>query len=94
MLNGWLNILQVCKRTGDSTKLMFCKRCDQAYHSHCLQPPLKVSCILAGTSNGILEDVIERTGKMAISFIYLVHMVESFLGIASADPSMRATSET
>ena len=47
---------------------MFCKRCDQAYHSHCLQPPLKVSCIPAGTSNGIPEDVIQRTGKMAIIF--------------------------
>lgn len=94
VLNGELNILQVCKRTGDSTKLMFCKRCDQAYHSHCLQPPLKVSCMPAGTSTGILDDVIERTGKMAISFVYLVHMVREFLGVTSEDPSLRACSET
>ncbi|KAF5180183.1 Histone-lysine n-methyltransferase [Thalictrum thalictroides] len=31
----------VCRRTTDPTKFMFCKRCDGAYHCHCLQPPHK-----------------------------------------------------
>ncbi|CAK9870338.1 unnamed protein product [Sphagnum jensenii] len=32
---------EVCKRTGEPNKLMFCKRCDEAYHVYCQQPPLK-----------------------------------------------------
>nr|CAD1839708.1 unnamed protein product [Ananas comosus var. bracteatus] len=32
---------QVCRRTGDPNKLMFCKRCDGAYHCYCQQPPHK-----------------------------------------------------
>ncbi|KAH9302021.1 hypothetical protein KI387_013604, partial [Taxus chinensis] len=32
---------EVCKRTGDPSKLMFCKRCDAACHSYCQQPPHK-----------------------------------------------------
>ncbi|KAL2649967.1 hypothetical protein R1flu_018095 [Riccia fluitans] len=31
----------VCKRTGEPNKLMFCKRCDDALHIYCQQPPLK-----------------------------------------------------
>ncbi|KAJ0669047.1 putative [histone H3]-lysine(4) N-trimethyltransferase chromatin regulator PHD family [Helianthus annuus] len=29
---------EVCRRTGDPNKLMFCKRCDGAYHCYCQQP--------------------------------------------------------
>ncbi|KAG1342212.1 hypothetical protein COCNU_05G004410 [Cocos nucifera] len=32
---------KVCRRTGDPNKLMFCKRCDGAYHCYCQQPPHK-----------------------------------------------------
>ncbi|KAI3510847.1 hypothetical protein L1887_17984 [Cichorium endivia] len=32
---------EVCKRTGDPNKLMFCKRCDGAYHCYCQHPPHK-----------------------------------------------------
>ncbi|CAK9208424.1 unnamed protein product [Sphagnum troendelagicum] len=32
---------EVCKRTVEPNKLMFCKRCDEAYHVYCQQPPLK-----------------------------------------------------
>ncbi|KAM0050407.1 putative [histone H3]-lysine(4) N-trimethyltransferase chromatin regulator PHD family [Helianthus debilis subsp. tardiflorus] len=32
---------EVCRRTGDPNKLMFCKRCDGAYHCYCQQPPHK-----------------------------------------------------
>ncbi|XP_073005293.1 uncharacterized protein [Typha latifolia] len=32
---------EVCRRTGDPTKLKFCKRCDGAYHCYCQQPPHK-----------------------------------------------------
>eukprot|EP01018_Ginkgo_biloba_P032758 Gb_08461 [translate_table: standard] len=32
---------EVCKRTGDPNKFMFCKRCDAACHSYCQQPPHK-----------------------------------------------------
>ncbi|OVA19396.1 zinc finger protein [Macleaya cordata] len=35
---------QVCRRAGDPNKLMFCKRCDGAYHCYCQQPPHKVGC--------------------------------------------------
>lgn len=45
---------QVCRRTGDPNKFMFCKRCDGAYHCYCQQPPHKVGCeffILAIMSN-------------------------------------------
>ncbi|KAA8515670.1 hypothetical protein F0562_018719 [Nyssa sinensis] len=34
-------ICEVCRRTGDSNKFMFCKRCDGAYHCYCQQPPHK-----------------------------------------------------
>lgn len=34
--------LQVCRRTGDPNKFMFCRRCDDAYHCYCQQPPHKV----------------------------------------------------
>nr|XP_010923417.1 uncharacterized protein LOC105046515 isoform X2 [Elaeis guineensis] len=34
-------ICEVCRRAGDPTKLMFCKRCDGAYHCYCQQPPHK-----------------------------------------------------
>ncbi|XP_072992393.1 uncharacterized protein [Typha latifolia] len=34
-------ICEVCRRTGDPNKLMFCKRCDGAYHCYCQQPPHK-----------------------------------------------------
>ncbi|XP_027770915.1 uncharacterized protein LOC107024954 isoform X5 [Solanum pennellii] len=30
-----------CQTTGDSRKFMYCKRCDAAYHCHCMQPPHK-----------------------------------------------------
>ncbi|KAL4574566.1 hypothetical protein LXL04_021400 [Taraxacum kok-saghyz] len=32
---------EVCRRTGDPNKLMYCKRCDGAYHCYCQQPPHK-----------------------------------------------------
>ncbi|KAL8229802.1 hypothetical protein R6Q57_014702 [Mikania cordata] len=32
---------EVCRKTGDPNKLMFCKRCDDAYHCYCQQPPHK-----------------------------------------------------
>ncbi|XP_023752591.1 uncharacterized protein LOC111900919 [Lactuca sativa] len=32
---------EVCRRTGDPNKLMFCKRCDGAHHCYCQQPPHK-----------------------------------------------------
>ncbi|KAG5134744.1 hypothetical protein JHK82_025932 [Glycine max] len=35
-------ICEACRRTGDPSKFMFCKRCDGAYHCYCLQPPHKV----------------------------------------------------
>ncbi|GFZ00429.1 PHD finger family protein [Actinidia rufa] len=31
----------VCRRTGDQTRFMFCRRCDGAYHCYCQQPPHK-----------------------------------------------------
>ncbi|PKA58245.1 Histone-lysine N-methyltransferase ATX3 [Apostasia shenzhenica] len=34
-------ICEVCRRSGDPNKLMFCKRCDGAYHCYCQQPPHK-----------------------------------------------------
>ncbi|ERN00866.1 hypothetical protein AMTRI_Chr03g139980 [Amborella trichopoda] len=34
-------ICEVCRRSGDPNKLMFCKRCDAACHSYCQQPPHK-----------------------------------------------------
>ncbi|KAJ7949187.1 Histone-lysine N-methyltransferase [Quillaja saponaria] len=34
-------ICEVCRRTGDPNKFMFCKRCDGAYHCYCQQPPHK-----------------------------------------------------
>ncbi|XP_073103400.1 uncharacterized protein [Elaeis guineensis] len=43
--NSWAcpscRICEVCRRTGDPNKLMFCKRCDGAYHCYCQQPPHK-----------------------------------------------------
>ncbi|KAG5627486.1 hypothetical protein H5410_012704 [Solanum commersonii] len=30
-----------CQTTGDPNKFMYCKRCDAAYHCHCMQPPHK-----------------------------------------------------
>ncbi|KAF8403799.1 hypothetical protein HHK36_011905 [Tetracentron sinense] len=32
---------EVCRRAGDPNKLMFCKRCDGAYHCYCQHPPHK-----------------------------------------------------
>ncbi|XP_047321868.1 uncharacterized protein LOC124925807 [Impatiens glandulifera] len=32
---------EVCRRTGDPSKFMFCRRCDGAYHCYCQQPPHK-----------------------------------------------------
>ncbi|KAI9116674.1 hypothetical protein K1719_012332 [Acacia pycnantha] len=32
---------EACRRTGDPSKFMFCKRCDGAYHCYCLHPPHK-----------------------------------------------------
>ncbi|KAL5205890.1 hypothetical protein ABZP36_034099 [Zizania latifolia] len=32
---------EVCRRPGDPKKLMFCKRCDGAYHCYCQQPSHK-----------------------------------------------------
>ncbi|KAL0397580.1 UNVERIFIED_CONTAM: hypothetical protein Scaly_0206400 [Sesamum calycinum] len=34
-------ICEVCQKTGDPNKFMFCKRCDGAYHCYCQQPPHK-----------------------------------------------------
>ncbi|XP_069155928.1 uncharacterized protein [Solanum lycopersicum] len=34
-------LCEVCQTTGDSRKFMYCKRCDAAYHCHCMQPPHK-----------------------------------------------------
>ncbi|KAJ9558275.1 hypothetical protein OSB04_012889 [Centaurea solstitialis] len=34
-------ICEVCRRNGDPNKLMFCKRCDGAYHCYCQHPPHK-----------------------------------------------------
>ncbi|KAI4333116.1 hypothetical protein L6164_017961 [Bauhinia variegata] len=34
-------ICEACRRHGDPSKFMFCKRCDGAYHCYCLQPPHK-----------------------------------------------------
>ncbi|KAA8520234.1 hypothetical protein F0562_014490 [Nyssa sinensis] len=34
-------ICEVCRRSGDPNKFMFCKRCDGAYHCYCQQPPHK-----------------------------------------------------
>ncbi|CAI0404675.1 unnamed protein product [Linum tenue] len=33
---------EICRRTGDPNKFMFCKRCDGAYHCYCQHPPHKV----------------------------------------------------
>ncbi|KAI5067354.1 hypothetical protein GOP47_0017882 [Adiantum capillus-veneris] len=38
---GACRICEVCRRTGEPNKLMFCKRCDGAIHAYCQQPPLK-----------------------------------------------------
>ncbi|OMP04927.1 Zinc finger, PHD-type [Corchorus capsularis] len=32
---------EVCRTTGDPTRLMFCKRCDSAYHCYCQHPSHK-----------------------------------------------------
>ncbi|XVE76735.1 hypothetical protein DITRI_Ditri13aG0005200 [Diplodiscus trichospermus] len=32
---------EVCRSTGDPTRLMFCKRCDDAYHCYCQHPAHK-----------------------------------------------------
>ncbi|KAL5543382.1 hypothetical protein UlMin_007166 [Ulmus minor] len=34
-------ICEVCRRTGDPNKFMFCKRCDGAYHCYCQHPSHK-----------------------------------------------------
>ncbi|URD82082.1 PHD [Musa troglodytarum] len=34
-------ICEICRRTGDPNKLMYCKRCDGAYHCYCQHPPHK-----------------------------------------------------
>ncbi|XP_042441741.1 uncharacterized protein LOC122027012 isoform X2 [Zingiber officinale] len=34
-------ICEICRRTGDPNKLMYCKRCDGAYHCYCQRPPHK-----------------------------------------------------
>ncbi|KAJ9174512.1 hypothetical protein P3X46_013149 [Hevea brasiliensis] len=34
-------ICEICRRTGDPNKFMFCKRCDAAYHCYCQHPPHK-----------------------------------------------------
>ncbi|KAH7444768.1 hypothetical protein KP509_02G090500 [Ceratopteris richardii] len=38
---GACRTCEVCRRTGEPNKLMFCKRCDAAIHAYCQQPPLK-----------------------------------------------------
>lgn len=40
-----ISFIQACRRTGDPSKFMFCKRCDGAYHCYCLQPPHKVESV-------------------------------------------------
>ncbi|WCJ18503.1 PHD finger family protein [Euphorbia peplus] len=32
---------EICRRTGDPNKFVFCKRCDGAYHCYCQHPPHK-----------------------------------------------------
>ncbi|XP_044489518.1 uncharacterized protein LOC123213943 isoform X2 [Mangifera indica] len=32
---------EICRRTGDPNKFMFCRRCDGAYHCYCQHPPHK-----------------------------------------------------
>ncbi|XP_010547264.1 PREDICTED: histone-lysine N-methyltransferase 2C [Tarenaya hassleriana] len=34
-------VCEICHRTGDPNKFMFCKRCDAAYHCYCQHPPHK-----------------------------------------------------
>uniref|UniRef100_A0A1J3H090 Histone-lysine N-methyltransferase 2B n=1 Tax=Noccaea caerulescens TaxID=107243 RepID=A0A1J3H090_NOCCA len=34
-------VCEVCRRTGDPNKFVFCKRCDAAYHCYCQHPPHK-----------------------------------------------------
>lgn len=34
-------ICEVCRRIGEPSKFMFCKRCDGAYHCYCQHPPHK-----------------------------------------------------
>uniref|UniRef100_A0A2P2JID7 Uncharacterized protein LOC105628719 isoform X1 n=3 Tax=Rhizophora mucronata TaxID=61149 RepID=A0A2P2JID7_RHIMU len=34
-------ICEICRRTGDPNKFMFCRRCDGAYHCYCQHPPHK-----------------------------------------------------
>ncbi|KAL5827369.1 hypothetical protein ACOSQ3_019211 [Xanthoceras sorbifolium] len=34
-------ICEICRRTGDPNKFMFCRRCDAAYHCYCQHPPHK-----------------------------------------------------
>ncbi|KFK38256.1 hypothetical protein AALP_AA3G089500 [Arabis alpina] len=34
-------VCEVCCKTGDPNKFMFCKRCDAAYHCYCQHPPHK-----------------------------------------------------
>jgi hypothetical protein len=34
-------ICQVCSESGNDEKLLFCDLCDRAYHTFCLNPPLK-----------------------------------------------------
>ncbi|KAJ9563511.1 hypothetical protein OSB04_008671 [Centaurea solstitialis] len=47
VVHAWFHVgvlmvaMMVCRRTGDPNKLMFCKRCDGAYHCYCQQPPHK-----------------------------------------------------
>lgn len=38
--------IQVCLKTGDPNKFMFCKRCDGAHHCYYQQPSHKVGCKL------------------------------------------------
>lgn len=42
LYHNYLSYVQVCRRPGDPNKLMFCKRCDGAYHCYCQQPSHKV----------------------------------------------------
>ncbi|CAN6347884.1 unnamed protein product [Urochloa humidicola] len=43
--NSWVcsscRTCEVCRRLGDPNKLMYCKRCDGAYHCYCQQPSHK-----------------------------------------------------
>uniref|UniRef100_A0A0D9XZW5 PHD-type domain-containing protein n=1 Tax=Leersia perrieri TaxID=77586 RepID=A0A0D9XZW5_9ORYZ len=41
VLAAWTRLAEVCRRPGDPNKLMFCKRCDGAYHCYCQQPSHK-----------------------------------------------------